>query len=245
MGALIEGTRWQPCRYHGFVPLFSLMSIEPRLGGKHCKRKEPVLLKIKIQIPGSLRKQSTEILWSLKEMLSLTMESNPRTKNWQLKRNIWGTKIEQSSRSVEETQRKQASKPHMGEQRAFVLLGMLQYFSEPRRCQRLAAFVLSEMAALGAAWIVEQREQIGLLLIPAHWKLLWEESNAAGKPPMGPRKKDEPCRSLPESFTVFPSYCYPVIVECLHCSLPSLRLQRLSWIFHDCQAQEGHVPKRL
>lgn len=67
MEALIEGTLWPPCWYHGFVPLFSLVSIEPRLGKKHCKSKEPVLLKIAIQVPGSLRKQSTEILWSLKE----------------------------------------------------------------------------------------------------------------------------------------------------------------------------------
>lgn len=108
---------------------------------------------------------------------------------------------------MEETQRKQATKPHMDEQRAFVLLGMLQYFSELRRCQRLVVFVLSEMAALGAAWIVEQREQTGLLLISAHWKLLWEESNASGKPPMGPRKKIslvDPCLS--------PSLCFQVTV---------------------------------
>lgn len=67
--------------------------------------------------------------------------------------------------------------------------------------------MLREMAALGAAWVVEQREKIGLLLISAHWKLLCEESNAAGKPPVGPRKKNEPCNSLSESFTVLPSYC--------------------------------------
>lgn len=88
-----------------------------------------------------------------------------------------------------------------------MLLGMLQNFSEPRTYQRLVAFVLSEMAALGAAWIVKQREQIGLLLISAHWKLLWEESSGAGKPPVGPRKKMSlviPCLS--------PSLCFPVSV---------------------------------
>ena len=69
--AMIGNTVWPFCWHHGFVPLFGLMSTEPRLGKKNYKSKEPILWKI-IQTPENLE-----------ELSSLIMENPEKLKWWE------------------------------------------------------------------------------------------------------------------------------------------------------------------